>query len=94
MRIINIVNLDTRTNTIIDITSFGVFEEQLSDEVVEQAEEHLIETAIGLRFGTETNTTESNLNKRDQFREEVFEAIEDGFYQIGDNLLSIVWSDI
>jgi predicted dithiol-disulfide oxidoreductase (DUF899 family) len=95
MKIINVINLDTVKNDIISIESFGVFEEQESSDVQEEADDYLIDLAVELKFGDETNTTREDLETRNFFRDEVSEAIDENKkYQIGDNLLSVIYSYI
>lgn len=81
MRVINVIEI---LNGIVDhVESFGVFEEQLSDEVAEKAEEHF-----------EEKIKAKNPNIED---EELEEAKENGtwsteFQEYYD--ICIVWSDI
>ena len=79
MRIINIIETATDTainGGIIGIESFGVYEEQLSEDVVQQAENVFREKAI------ENGADEDILD----------DAIEDGYYTSGSYTISIVWS--
>ena len=81
MRIINIIETATDTTIsggIIGIESFGVYEEQLSEDVVQQAENVFREKAI------ENGADEDILD----------DAIEDGYYTNGSYTISIVWSYI
>ena len=78
MRIINVI---VNKDSIIDsIDSFGIFEEQLSDEVVTKAEELFVKKAIELGID-EVNAEE---------------CLDDGFARgevLGDSVC-ISWSDI
>lgn len=78
MRIINVI-VSTNQNPVVSIDSFGIFEEQLSDEVVEQAEELFIQKAVS-ELGVDEVDAEDSLENG---------YIDDGFVTI-----SIVWSDI
>lgn len=93
MRVINVIVSHTET-PVISIDSFGVFEEQLSDEVVEQAENHFIEKCVELKFGENTNSTREDLSERNHYREEITDCLDDGYSEIGEHTVSIVWSDI
>jgi len=78
MRIINIIETNT-DNGINGIESFGVFEEQLSQDVVDKAEENFKAKAI------ENGASE----------DDVEDAIENGYYARKDGYtISIVWSSI
>ena len=77
MRIINIIESKEGVS-IFSIESFGIFEEQLSDEVVEKAEELFKEKA--------------SENGADE--EDIDEALENGYFSIGEYTITIVWSDI
>jgi hypothetical protein len=79
MRIINIIETATDTainGGIIGIESFGVYEEQLSEDVVQEAENLFRQKAI------ENGANEDDLD----------DAIEDGYYTNGSYTISIVWS--
>jgi hypothetical protein len=93
MRIVNVIVSHPET-PVVSIDSFGVFEEQLSQEVVEEAEDLFIEKCVKLKFGETTNETREDLNERNFFREEVAESLDDGYMDIGETTVSIVWSDI
>jgi len=78
MRIINIIE-STMDTPILSIESFGIFEEQLSQEVVDQAEKLFKDKAI-----------ENGANEDD-----IDDDIENGYYSRRDGYtVSIVWSDI
>lgn len=81
MRIINVVKIND--NILDEITSFGVFEEQLSDDVVADAEAKFIEVAKEIGF------TENNF---DQITEA--DLLDDGYYKLDDMSVCIAWSDI
>ena len=91
MRIINIIVHDSNDG-ILTMDSFLVVEEQLSNEVVEEAEQHFTEKCVTLKFGEETNTTREDLAERNFYREEVNELLEDGYVNVGNKTISFVWS--
>lgn len=78
MRVINVI-VSTNQNPVVSIDSFGVFEEQLSDEVVEQAEKLFIQKAVS-ELGVDEEDAEDSL--------------ENGYIDDGLVTISIVWSDI
>ena len=78
MRIINVI-VSTNQNPVVSIDSFGVFEEQLSDEVVEQAEKLFIQKAVS-ELGVDEVDAE--------------DILENGYINDGLVTISIVWSDI
>lgn len=78
MRVINVI-VSTNQNPVVSIDSFGVFEEQLSDEVVEQAEKLFIQKAVS-ELGVDEVDAEDSL--------------ENGYIDDGLVTISIVWSDI
>lgn len=76
MRIINVISLaDNNTQ---DIVSYGIFEEQLSDEVVEKAEAEFIKRA-------------KELGMED---EEIDYHLQNGYYENGVYAVNFVWSNI
>lgn len=76
MRIINVISLaDNNTQ---DIESYGIFEEQLSDEVVEQAEAEFVKRAKELGMTDEQQD----------------DALENGYYENGVYCVNLVWSEI
>lgn len=80
MRIINIIE-STDQNPVLSIESFGVFEEQLVEDVVEKAEELFVQKAV------ENGATE----------EEAYESLENGWWVKEEDdyyNVSIVWSEI
>jgi hypothetical protein len=83
MRVINVI--EVVENAVVGIESFGVFEEQLSQEVVEKAEELFTKKLREFINGDETD-------------EQIIEdAIENGYYTDstkGYYYICIVWSDI
>ena len=84
MRIINIV--EQLSGVITNITSFGIFEEQLSSEVVEVAEEF---------FKNQILKNENFENKDEE--DILFNAIENGHYEQENGnyyTIDIIWSDI
>lgn len=87
MRIINVVEV---LNGVVDnIESFGVFEEQLSEEVVEKAEDFFRQKV--------TEKMQKQTSDVDEIEDAVEEGIENGvwsteFQEYYD--ISIIWSDI
>ena len=82
MRVINVI--ECVENNVAGITSFGVFEEQLSQEVVEKAEEHflkLVEEFIGEPLSEE--------DKERYLEDAYYEDSTKGYYYV-----CIIWSDI
>ena len=80
MRIVSVIVTDRSEGTILTVDSFGIFEEQLSDEVVEQAEKKYIDKCIS-NGGDEDDATDS---------------LDGGWMELDrENIIvSIVWSDI
>jgi len=85
MRIINVI--EQESGVITNVTSFGIFEEQLSDEVVEKAETFFKEQLLkNVKFEDEEDEDQS-----------VYDAIENGHYEEANNnfyTIDIIWSDI
>lgn len=83
MRIINVVtNVD---NAVKDIESFGVFEEQLADDVAKVAEECFVKKVREFISGDETDEAT------------IEDALENGYYEDatkGYFYICIVWSHI
>ena len=80
MRVINVVKINE--GVVDEITSFGVFEEQLSQDVVEQAEKKFLEVAKELGADTEDDDL-------------VEEILDNGYYEKGvNNSVCISWSEI
>lgn len=90
MRIVNVIV--TRNGIVNEIESFGIVDEQLSDEVIEQAEKTFVEKIVSMRH--EDTTSE----QADWTREEIEENwIDGGYYEFGDDVNTVVhlaWSDI
>jgi hypothetical protein len=82
MRVINVIATKQSDGSVISVDSFGVFEEQLSDDVSEAAEKLFTEKCESAGIAPD----------------EIEDAISDGYVEIeddeGDIMLSIVWSDI
>ena len=76
MRTISVIEIED--NVITNIESFGIYEEQLSNEVVEKAEKCF-----------EKKATEMYL---DLTEEELEIAIEDGHFTIQNQSVCLVWS--
>lgn len=77
MRVINVIESAFEI-PVKSIQSFGIFEEQLSQDVVEKAEKLFVELAV------ENGAIEIDAES----------CIEDGYYNNGDYTVSIVWSEI
>lgn len=88
MRVINVI-VHSENEGLISIDSFGIYEVQLSNDVVKKAEICFTDKCVDLKFGVEVET-----NERDIYRDEVSEQIEDGYITINENTVTIVWSDI
>jgi len=89
MRVINVIVV--KNGAVHDIESFGVFEEQLSGDVVEQAEKAFRRKAVELM--------ESDENFKGDFseiNEEQFDAmVENGIYEHSfTDSVCLTWSDI
>ena len=89
MRLINIIVTDCET-PIQEIQTFGIVDEQLSDDVAEEAEEAFIDKCVELKFGSAFVESE----EADDFRDKVANQLDDGYYEIGEKTVSIVWSHI
>ena len=85
MRVINIVTV--KNGVVDEIESFGIFEEQLSDEVVEPAEELFKKKAIELSGSHSVEDFEDDHGDIDSF-------VEDGSFSIANASVSISWSSI
>lgn len=96
MRVINVVKI--KNGVVDNIESFGVFDEQLSDEVVEQAENDFIAKAKELGFSVE-NTDEVEDFDEDEL---IAEILDSGYYEKDTSndvfpepeSVCISWSDI
>jgi hypothetical protein len=77
MRVINIIE-STFETPVKSIESFGVFEEQLSQEVVEQAEKLFVKLAV------DNGAIEIDAEA----------CLDDGYYSNGNYTVSIAWSNI
>lgn len=77
MRVINVIESTTEI-PVKSIVSFGVFEEQLSQEVVAQAEKLFVKIAI------DNGAMEIDAEA----------SIDDGVYSNGNYTVSIVWSNV
>jgi hypothetical protein len=89
MRVVNVIVHDSETG-IISIDSFAVVEEQLSQDVVDEAEELYRTKAIGLKFGGDEESEECD----DFIENEVNESLDDGYMTINGVTVSCVWSYI
>jgi hypothetical protein len=81
MRVINVITIEN--DVIQDIESFGIFEEQLSQEVVEKAE------ALFLQKAREYGWTEDEISEAD--------LLDDGRYETEFTVyanVNICWSEI
>lgn len=78
MRIINVVKI--KEGVVDEIISFGVIDEQLVNDVVEEAESAFIKAAKELGFiGDEDDETD---------------LLDDGYFEISNASVCISWSDI
>lgn len=80
MRVINVITI--KDGVVDDIESFGIFEEQLSDEVVAEAEKKFIDKAKELGYVSDDNDLIDD------------DLIDDGYFQIANASVCISWSDI
>ena len=79
MRVINVIEVEH--GSVLGVTSFGVYDEQLSQDVVDEAETHY------------KDCCQSRENEFDKFDEE--EDMDNGSWTNGNGYeVSIVWSDI
>jgi len=76
MRIISVIVV--KNGTVDSIDSFGIFEEQLADDVVKPAEKLFSEKCI--EYGADENDLD--------------DLIEDGCYAGGNFSINLVWSDV
>lgn len=83
MRIINVI--ETKNNSVHSITSFGIYEDQLSEDVKEKAEDFFITVAKenGLLINEETDITDV-----------AYDTIETGYFENGSYMVSLVWSEV
>ena len=85
---------------VISIDSFGIVDEQLSNEVVDKAEGFFIEKCVELKYGTEEMRNECvesgcfSLDDFDNYRDDLSEALDDGYEEVAMHTISIAWSDI
>ena len=77
MRILSIIETTTETH-VKSIASFAIYEEQLSQYIVEKAETLFIKLAV----------------ENGAIEEDAEACIEDGYYNNGDYTVSIVWTDV
>lgn len=93
MRVINVVTI--KNNVVDNIDSFGVFEEQLSDEVVEAAEKAFVEKAKELGFNPDVD---SEIDPTDELLDNAY--YENRYFEEKGKVLyqhvsvCISWSDI
>lgn len=91
MRVINVI-VTNKLNGIKSIESFGIIDEQQSNEVVEQAEEKFRETIVSI--GCKDPLSE----KADNLRDEINEVwLDEGYYSLGganDTKVFLTWSSI
>lgn len=92
MRIISVIVTDVNDGMVLSADSFGIFEEQLSSDVVSEAENFFINKCVENKFGEEVNSTRDDLNEKNFYREDVSEQLEDGFVLVGNVVVSIVWT--
>ncbi len=90
MRIINVI-VTCDSDGLTSINSFGVIDEQMVDEVSEQAEEKFIETIVSLKC------EDTLSDEADDLREELIESLGDGVYELHDEdrtSVFLTWSSI
>ena len=83
MRVINVITMDA--GVIDNVQSFGIYEEQLSNEIVQKAEELFLIKAREFGF----NVQEDGMSEDD--------LLSDGWYESPNGTypsVSIVWSDV
>lgn len=81
MRIINIVTV--KNGVVNDINSFPIHEEQLSNEIINEAEKCFKDNVVKLIGSAETMENE----------EITFDnVLENGYYSIGNESINICWS--
>lgn len=85
MRVVNIVTV--KEGVVDEIESFGVFEEQLSEDVVEKAEEAFVKKLLELSGAHSKEDFEDDFNDVDYY-------LEDGSFSTANTSVSISWSDI
>lgn len=78
MRIISVIKI--KDGVVDEITSFGIFEEQLSDDVVKPAEKLFIKTAKELGCTAD--------------EEEMEDIIGNGYFNIMNSSVCLSWSEI
>jgi len=93
MEIINIIVSHPET-AICSIVSYGVAVPELKSEVVEEAEQHFVEKCVELKYGEDMGESREDLNERNFYREDVSEEMEDGYVEVGEYTVSIVWSSL
>jgi hypothetical protein len=86
MRVINVIVV--KCGNVDSITSFGVFEEQLSNDVVQEAEKKFKDEVLALSEEPNFYEFEDNYGDIDSF-------VEDGnFHTSNWSSVALVWSDI
>lgn len=94
MRVINVVTI--KNGVVDEITSFGIFEEQLSQDVVDEAEKKFIEVAKELGFDDKSESEE------DFEVDPIEELLDNGYFEKNTSndvfpepqSVCISWSDI
>jgi len=81
MRIINIVTV--KNGVVNDINSFPIHEEQLSDEIINEAEKCFKDNVVKL-----IGSAEAMENEEITFDN----VLENGYYSIGNESINICWS--
>jgi hypothetical protein len=69
-----------------------VEDSQLRSEVSEKAEQFFVEKCVELFFNGDSGTDRNDLKERNAYREDVSESLDDGYAEVGENTVSIVWS--
>lgn len=79
MRVLNVIKV--KHGIVDDIESFAIFEEQLSEEVIEAAKKMFLISAKEIGF-------------MDTYEEDVDRIVDDGYYEIANASVCLTWSSI
>lgn len=84
MRIINVIKTNRIDGSISDINSFAIYEEQLSNDVVNEAEKYFISQC---KYDSDGNEIYSD--------EQLDVAIENGYMDVDETMsVHLIWSDV
>lgn len=92
MKVINVI-VSNDENVIVSVDSFGIVDEQLSDEVVDEAEELFTNKCIEIKFG-DKKMQKGFENLIDDYRYDLETPLEEGYEFVGLMTVSLVWSSI